>query len=447
VKSRRRSAELGLIVLASLITAGAYLLSSLGQSESVPANIVPFLGIVIGLLLFAHLANRWLAPRADPVLLPLAALLNGLGYVMIARLAGDLGDDAADLPGLQANWVAFSIAAYVGVLMLVRRVRSLEQYRYIFAVVGLFLLIVPLIPGIGREINGARIWASIGPVNFQPGEFAKLCLAIFFAAYLTDKRELLQQATFRVGRLRFPEPRHLGPILLAWGLSVMVMISEKDLGSSLLFFAMFVVLLWVATEKVSYVLLGTTMFAAGAFFAWSQFAHVKDRVSTWIDPWSVAKEEGFQTAESAFALADGGLTGSGLGLGEPDRIPEVETDFIFVAIGEELGLLGATAILVAYLLIIGSGLRIAVRASRTFEKLLAVGLTTLVGVQAFIIIGGVIRLVPLTGITLPFVSYGGSSLLANYVLLALLIRLSDEVEGEAERVALEASEEPAGSVA
>ena len=447
MKSRRRSAELGLIVLASAITGGAYVLASLGWSASVPANIGPFLGVVIGLLLFAHLANRWLAPRADPVLLPLAALLNGLGYVMIARLAGDLGDDAADLPGLQANWVAVSIAAYVAVLLFVRRVRSLERYRYILAVIGLFLLIVPLIPGIGREINGARIWASIGPVNFQPGEFAKLALAVFFAAYLTDKRELLQQATFRIGRLRLPEPRHLGPIILAWGISVLVMISEKDLGSSLLFFAMFVVLLWIATEKVSYVLLGTALFSAGAYFAWAQFDHVRERVSTWIDPWSVAKDEGFQTVEAAFALADGGLTGSGLGLGQPDRIPEVETDFIFAAIGEELGLIGSTAILIAYLLMIGSGLRIAVRASRTFDKLLAVGLTTLVGVQAFIIIGGVIRLVPLTGITLPFVSYGGSSLLANYVLLALLVRLSDEVEGGADQVALAASEKPTESVA
>ncbi len=442
MKSRRRNAELGLIVLASAVTAGAYVLASLGQSASIPANIGPFLGVVIGLLVLAHLANRWLAPSADPVLLPLAALLNGLGYVFIVRLAGDLGDDAADLPGLQANWVAISIAAYVGVLLSVRRVRSLEQYRYILAVIGLVLLLVPLLPGIGREINGARIWASIGPVNFQPGEFAKLALAIFFAAYLTDKRELLQQATVRIGPVRFPEPRHLGPILFAWGLSILVMIAEKDLGSSLLFFAMFVVLLWVATEKLGYVVLGFLMFGAGAAFTWSQFSHVQDRVSTWLDPWSVAKEEGFQTVESAFALAEGGLTGSGLGLGEPDRIPEIETDFIFAAIGEELGLLGAAAVLMAYLLMIGSGLRIAVRAPRTFDKLLAVGLTTLIGTQAFIIIAGVIRLVPLTGITLPFVSYGGSSLLANYVLLALLIRLSDEVEGDAADEASGAASEP-----
>jgi peptidoglycan glycosyltransferase len=209
---------------------------------------------------------------------------------------------------------------------------------------------------------------------------------------------------------------------------LVIMISQKDLGSSLLFFALFLVLVWVATERATYVVLGLGLFSAGAFVAWTQFSHVQDRVSTWLDPWADPKDDGFQILESIFALAEGGVAGTGPGLGEPDRIPEVETDFIFAAIGEEWGLLGSAAVLIAYLLMIGSGLRIAVRAERTFDKLLATGLTALIGVQAFIIIGGVIRLVPLTGVTLPFVSYGGSSLLSNYVLIALLMRISDEVE-------------------
>ncbi len=283
-------------------------------------------------------------------------------------------------------------------------------------------------PGVGREINGARIWVSAGPVNFQPGEFAKLALAAFFAAYLADKRELLRHATWRLGPLHLPEAKHLGPILMAWGISLLVMVRQKDLGTSLLFFALFVILLWVATARVSYLLVSVVLFAAGATLAWRQFSHVQARVDTWLHPGSDPKDSGFQILEASYSLADGGLTGTGLGRGVPDRIPEVETDFIFAAIGEELGLIGATAMLCAYLLMIGAGLRIAARATRPFEALFATGLTVLIGIQAFIIIGGVIRLVPLTGITLPFVSYGGSSLLSNYVLMALLMRMSDEAE-------------------
>ncbi len=281
---------------------------------------------------------------------------------------------------------------------------------------------------------------SIGPVNFQPGEFAKIALALFFAGYLVERRELLAMSTWRLGPLHLPDPKVLGPVLVAWAFSLVVMTLEKDLGSSLLFFALFVALLWIATERVGYLVIGGVLFAAGALFAWSTFAHVQDRVEIWLNPWPVAKDEGFQVVEAGFAVADGQLTGTGLALGNPLRIPEVETDFIFAAIAEELGLFGGTAILVAFMLMIGAGLRIAVRAENPFEKLLAAGLTTLIGVQSFIIIAGVIRVLPLTGVTLPFVSYGGSSLVANYILLALLLRISDSrssrvAEGEFESVA------------
>jgi cell division protein FtsW (lipid II flippase) len=284
---------------------------------------------------------------------------------------------------------------------------------------------LPMVPGLGTSVGGARIWVSLGPINFQPGEFAKLSLALFFAGYLAEHRELIAAGTWKVGPLHLPEPRHLLPILIAWGFSVLVMISQKDLGSSLLFFMLFVVMLWVATEKIAFLWIGLLLFAAGATVAYFLFSHVQTRVEIWLDPWADFNDRGYQIVQSMFAFSGGGTTGSGLGLGAPTRIPAAETDFIFAAIGEELGLVGSTAVLIAFVLLIGAGLRVATRATQPFSKLLATGLTTIIGVQAFIIIGGVIRVVPLTGITLPFVSYGGSSLLANYVILALLIRISD----------------------
>lgn len=413
----RRNTELGLVVLAAVITAGLYTLASLGRTASIPGNLVPFLLVVLGLLVAGHLAMRRLAPTADGILFPLAGLLNGIGYVVIARLDEDLA-------GLQATWTFIGVAAFVGTLVVVRRVRDLERYRYTFMLIGVGLLLLPLVPGVGRTINGAKIWVSLGPVNFQPGEFAKLVLAIFFASYLVEKREVLGIAARRVGPLTLPELRHFGPVLLAWGASLVVMIAEKDLGSSLLFFALFITMLWVATDRTSYLFVGGLMFSAGAFMAWRAFAHVEQRVDIWIDPWADAAGSGYQIVQATFALAWGGIAGTGLGLGNPGRIPAADTDFIFAVIGEELGLLGSTAIVIAFLLMVGAGLRIALRADGAFETLLAVGLTTILGVQAFIIMGGVIRLVPLTGITLPFVSYGGSSLVANYILLALLLRIS-----------------------
>lgn len=416
---RRRNTELALLILSALVIVAAYVLAGLGRFASLPADLVPFLGFVLGLLLVAHLANRRLAPNANPVLLPVAGLLNGLGYVWIARLDEDLA-------GLQATWTMVGVGAYIATLLVIRRIEILERYKYTFLLIGLILLLLPLAPAIGREINGARIWVSFGPVNFQPGEFAKLALAIFFAGYLIEKRELLAMSTYRLGPLSLPEPRHFGPLLLAWGASLVVMVAEKDLGSSLLFFLLFIVMVWIATERVAFLFVGLILFAVGSVIAWSQFVHVQQRVDAWLDPWADPKGDGFQIIESLFALAHGGLAGTGPGLGNPERVPLIETDFIFAAIGEELGLVGATAILIAFVLMVGAGLRVALEATDSFAKLLAAGLTALLGFQAFIIIAGVIRLLPLTGVTLPFVSYGGSSLVANYVLIALLMRISDE---------------------
>jgi peptidoglycan glycosyltransferase len=419
IRTLRRNTELGLIVLGAVITGGAYVLASLGRTSTMPANIGPFLGVVFLLLLTAHYATRRLAPAADGIVLPLAALLNGIGYVFIARL-----DER--LAGLQATWTAVGVGAYIGTLVVVRRARDLERYRYTFMLIGLVLLLLPLVPVVGYEIHGARIWAHVGSVSFQPGEPAKIVLAVFFASYLVEKREVLGMATWPRFAQILPDPKYLGPLLLAWGTSLVVMTAEKDLGSSLLFFALFILLLWVATARAAYLGVGVLLFGLGASFAYQSFAHVRERVHIWLNPWADPAGNGFQVIQSWFAMAWGGVGGTGLGLGNPDRIPVVATDFIFAAIAEELGLFGTVAVIVAFVLLVGAGLRIAVRADAPFEKLLAAGLTILLGVQAFIIMAGVTRLLPLTGVTLPFVSYGGSSLVANYVLLALLVRISDD---------------------
>ena len=298
ISSFRRNTELGLIVLAVLVTGGAYVLATLGRTASIPANVGPFLGIVLALIVAAHLATRRLAPAADAVLLPIAALLNGLGYVFIARLDEDLA-------GLQATWTGVGILAYIGTLVAVRRIRELERYRYTFMLIGIVLLMMPLIPGIGREINGSKIWASVGAVNFQPGEFAKIVLAVFFASYLVERRELLGMVTWPKARPILPDPKFLGPVLLAWGASLVVMTMEKDLGSSMLFFALFILLLWVATERVAYVAVGGVLFAGGALFAYQTFGHVQDRVSTWLDPWQDPSGRGFQVIQSWFAIGVG----------------------------------------------------------------------------------------------------------------------------------------------
>lgn len=423
----RRNTELGLMVMVVIITGAAYVLASLGSSAQIPANIVPFLFIVLGLLMGAHVVVRRYAPGSDPILLPTAALLNGIGYVVIAGLNERLA-------AAQATWTAIGIVAFSLTLIFVKRPRDLERYRYTFGFIGIALLMLPLVPGLGFDAGSdSRIWVRLGPINFQPGEVAKVALAIFFAAYLADQRELIANTSWKLGPFRLPHPKHLGPVLVAWGLTLVVMFYQKDLGSALLFFSMFVVMLWVATQRTSFLVIGGSLFAGGAFFAWRSFSHVQKRVDIWLDPWKTPSGSGYQVIQGMFAMAFGGLTGTGFGLGGEERIPEAENDFIFAVIAQEMGLLGATLVIVAYLLMVGSGLRIASRAEHAFDKLLATGLTLLLGLQAFIIIAGVTRLLPLTGVTLPFVSYGGSSLVVNYVLLALLLRISDQTDRVAER--------------
>jgi peptidoglycan glycosyltransferase len=417
----RRRTELGLILLAVVLTGGLYALAGLGKAGNLPANIGPFLGVIFALLLVAHLAMRWLAPNADPILLPTAGLLNGIGYVFIARLS-------TQEARLQAVWTAIGIAAFIVTLRFVRHARDLERYRYSFAFAGIGLLLLPLVPGIGEDINGARLWIHLGGLNFQPGEMAKLALAIFFASVLVERADLLSQATRRIGRFLVLDPRYLAPILAAWGLSLLIFLAENDLGSSFLFFALFVGMLWVSTGRAYYLGLGAGLFGFGAFLVLKVIGHAQTRVQGWLDPWAHASTSGYQLIQGWFAIASGGLFGQGPGQSNAANIPEASTDLIFAVIAAELGLVGAAAMLFAYLLMVGTGLRIAVRCDRPFEKLLATGLSLIVGVQTFVIVGGVTRLIPLTGITLPFVSYGGSSLIANYILLALLLRISHDTE-------------------
>jgi peptidoglycan glycosyltransferase len=419
VNRTRRRSEFALGLLVVIVTGGGYILVALSDGPKLPADLWAFLASVLGLYLVAHLAVRRFAPGADATLLPLAAALNGIGFVTISRLDRELAR-------IQAGWVAVAVVAFVVTLLLVRDTRLLEKYRYTFALLGVLFLLLPLLPSVGRTINGARLWASIGPLNFQPGEIAKVLLVIFFAAYLADNRDLLAAGSVRIGRFFVPALRHLGPLALAWGVSILVMVYEKDLGSSMLFFGVFAAMLYMATGRAYYLLVGAVLFVIGAFIAYHLFGHVQVRVDTWIDPWKDSAGKGFQIIQSWYAFGTGGFAGTGLGLGNPDKIPNAATDFVFSAIGEELGLIGTLGVVIGFMLFVGSSFRIAVDAVRPFSKLLAAGLATIIGLQTFIILGGVTRVIPLTGITLPFVSYGGSSLVANFVVLALLLRVSDE---------------------
>jgi cell division protein FtsW (lipid II flippase) len=376
---------------------------------------------LIGAYVAAHIALRKLAPSSDHLLLPLTALLNALGLAAVYRL------DPTDYGPTQATWTVVGVAVFIATLFGVRDYRVLSRYKYLLGFSGIILLLLPATP-LGSEINGAKLWLQVGSFSFQPGELAKVCLVIFFAAYLAERKELLAIATRRIGRIHFPDIKHFGPLLVMWMLSLAVMFFEKDLGSSLLFFSIFLVMLYIATARIAYMLVGLVVFAAGAYAGYVTFSHVQLRVQVWLDVFNprLISDESYQLAQSLFALATGGLFGTGLGQGRPDLIPAAHTDFVFAVIGEELGLLGTAAVVVCFMFLVGRGLRIALGARSDFGQLLAAGLIVSLGIQTIIILAGVIRLLPLTGITLPFMSYGGSSLLSNFVLMALLARVSNQ---------------------
>jgi cell division protein FtsW (lipid II flippase) len=404
------------------------------NQEQELTRVLLFVGLAyLALFTVAHFAVRRFAPYADPLILPCVALLNGLGLVMIHRLdlaeidqALALGRDApAELIARQIAWTAIGVAFFVAVLWAVRDHRTLARYGYTAGFAGIVLLALPgLLPSSISEVNGAKLWIRVGPVGIQPGEFAKILLIVFFAAFLVQKRDLFTTAGRRLLGMELPRARDLAPLLLAWGLSVGVLVLERDLGTSLLFFGILLVLLYAATERVSWMLIGLTFFLAGCVLAYQLFGHVRVRVQVWLDPFADFNNTGFQIGQALFSLGTGGVGGTGLGAGRPDLVPFAESDFMLSSLGEELGLIGLAAILVIYLVLITRGLRSALAVRDSFGKLLATGLAFAIALQIFIVIGGASKLIPLTGLTLPFLSYGGSSLVANYALVALLLRIS-----------------------
>lgn len=430
---RRRGTELLLLVFATLLAVLGYAAVGLAQDGHVPSGTLGYglgLGALFGL---AHLVLRRTAPYADPLVLPCVALLNGLGVVLIRRLDLAATDKArqagralprADAP-LQLIWTAVGVAAFIAVLLVVRDHTRLTRYSYTFAAAGLILLLLPALPGVGATINGARLWIRVGPMTVQPSEIAKVLLMIFFASFLVSKRDVLSLASRRVAGLDLPRGRDLGPVLLAWIASIAVLVREKDLGSSLLFFGIFIVMLYVATERTSWLLIGLGLFGASSFAAYHLFHHVQLRVDTWLHPFADASGSGYQLVQGLFGMGTGGITGTGLGEGSPNTVPFAKTDFILAAIGEELGLIGVMAVLAVFAIIVERGLRAALSCRDSFGKLLAAGLSFALALQVFVIVGGVTGLIPLTGVTLPWLSYGGSSIVCNYGLVALLLRISD----------------------
>jgi cell division protein FtsW (lipid II flippase) len=414
---------LGLLLFGSALIVALYVLASLGQNSRIPPDLGPFLAVILGLALVAHMANRWLIPDANAVILPLAALLNGIGYVVIARWDHTYPGQARN----QALWAALGICLYVATLLVVRYSRDLERYRYLMLLVAGFLLVVPLF---FSPINGARLWVHVGGIEFQPVELAKIFFCIYFASYFASHKELLSIPTARMGNRLILDPRPLIPILVAWGAAMAVIGLEDDIGFAALLFVLFIGLLWITTGRVGYLVLGLVLFAAGAYIAARYFGQVHLRVNEWRNPWPTATNPnpgGYQLSQAWYSMGTGGISGTGLGLDHyTHQVPELTSDMIFAAIGTELGMIGAVSVVFAFVLLVGAGLRVAQVARSDFSRLMATGLTLIIGFQAFFIMAGVVRLLPFTGVTLPFVAYGGSSLLANYILIALLLRISDE---------------------
>ncbi|MDQ3875477.1 MAG: FtsW/RodA/SpoVE family cell cycle protein [Actinomycetota bacterium] len=416
-----RNRELLNLVVVGILTGLGFASVYIAQQELLSTVSLTYAGYFLGLYLAAHVIARLTVPNADPYLLPMVGLLTAVGLTEIYRLEPD---DAFR----QGGWIVVGVALFGATLLLLRHnYRRLESYKYVLGVTAVGLLVLPVLPVLGQTVNGARLWIDLGPIQFQPGELAKIMLIVFLAGYLRDKREVLAQ-----GRLK-----DFGPLLLIWGLAMLVLVVTSDLGSALLYFGIFLAMIYVATARVAYVAAGLGLFVAGAAAAYELIPRVEERVSIWLDPWQDPHRSGYQLVQSLYSISNGGFGGTGLGKGTfattggDPLIPYANTDFIYSALAQELGLVGSAGLLLVYMLFVTRGFRIALLADDGFSKLLAAGLTFTFALQTFIIVGGIVRLIPLTGITLPFVSYGGSSIVSNFILLALLLLVSNRASASA----------------
>ncbi|WP_406278507.1 FtsW/RodA/SpoVE family cell cycle protein [Embleya sp. NBC_00896] len=419
----RRNTEFVLLAFAVLVPVFAYANVGLATDGTIPPDTAKY-GLGLGfLVLVAHILVRFFAPYADPVLLPIAALLNGLGLVLIYRL--DLETPKVQAASSQLMWSAIGVILFAVVLIAVRDHRALGKYAYLAAAVALFLMIVPVF---FPAINGAKVWIRLGPFSLQPGEFAKVLLVVFFASYLATKRETLMMIGHRFWGVNLPRGRDLGPVVAVWLASVGILVLERDLGTSLLYFGAFVVMLYIATARIGWILVGLILIAVGAFVVGSTEPHVHSRVQNWLDPFA-SIHAGLgpdQLAQSLFCFAAGGLIGAGLGLGHSILVGfAAKSDFILATVGEELGLTGIAALFVLYALLVARGFRAGLMAPDPFGSLLAHGLSAVLAIQVFVVAGGVTALIPLTGMTMPFLAQGGSSVVTNWALIALLMKVSD----------------------
>lgn len=435
VPARLRNRELVLLLFACAINGVAMVLVQLGTRGEIDSSVIVLGGGLALLVLGMHVALRFVASEADPFILPVATVLNGLGIAEIYRIdiaKGLVGWESAGIR--QIAWTGLALAIALVVILVIRNHRVLARYRYVAMFTGILLLILPMLPVIGHREFGAQLWIKVGTFTFQPGELAKIALAVFFAGYLVESRDSLSLVGKKFLGMRFPRVRDLGPILVIWAASMAVLIFQRDLGTSLLYFGLFLVMIYVATGRASWVILGLGLFLGGAAVASQTLSYVTGRFNGWLDPFNPEVYDAiggsYQLVQGLFGFANGGLVGAGFGQGRPDLTPLSQSDYIIASLGEELGLAGLFGILALYLIFASRGFRIGFAAQDDFGRLLGVGLSFVVALQVFIVIGGVTRVIPLTGLTTPFLAAGGSSLVANWIIVALLLRLSDTIRNQ-----------------
>ncbi len=423
-----RALEIFMLLFALFIGAAAIALIDLALVGSIQTTLyIPAIAYAVSVFVL-HLVVRWVAPDADPLIIPIATLLNSLGIAMIYRIDLGVGEVTGDSTSVrQIWWSVLAIAIATAVMLLVRNHMVLFRYTYIFGAVGVILLLLPLVPGLGYEVGGARQWIRIGGFTLQPVELAKIALTVFFAGYLVRSRDALSMVGKKIGPIRLPRGRDLGPIMLIWFIAMGTLVFQRELGTAVLIFGLFLAMLYVATGRTGWVILGGALFIAGGLIAANTMAYVGNRFKNWIDPWRDAQGESYQLVQGIFGMANGGMFGTGLGQGFPGDTPLSRSDYIIPSLGEELGLVGLFVIFLLYLLLIGRGLRVSFAGQDNFGKLLAAGLAFTLALQVFVVAGGVLRVIPLTGLTAPFLAAGGSSLLANWIIIALFVRMSNAV--------------------